>query len=112
MPLYDSHYPLCPICNIELNLEGRLRFDCPGCGNTLVFARSQIYRVFRVVGIVGTAAIWAWRRGWEPSFIIFVVSFYVWPVLLLWASIEGQIRRLFPPKRFEAQRKCLQTLGI
>jgi hypothetical protein len=112
MPLIDSYSPLCPICGIELNPKGRLRFDCPGCGNALAVAESLIFKVFRVVVIVGTAAIWAWRRGWPPSFIIFVVSFYVWPVLLFWAYIEGQVRRVFPPKRFEPKRKYLQTLGI
>jgi predicted RNA-binding Zn-ribbon protein involved in translation (DUF1610 family) len=112
MPLTDSYLPLCPICGIKLCSEGRSRFDCQGCGKTLVVAESRTYRFCRVIGIYGSAAIWAWKRGWEPSFIIFVVSVYVFPVLLLWISIERYVRRMFPPRRFEPERSHFQTLGI
>jgi len=112
MPVIDSYSPLCPICGIELNPEGRLRLDCPGCGNTLFAVQSRMYRVFRIVVVYGTAAIWAWRRGWDPSFIIFVVSFYAIAVFLIFGHIEGQIRRFFPPKRYVPRTKDVQTLGI
>ena len=68
--------------------------------------------MFRILVIYGVAAIWAWRRGWAPSFIIFVVSFYAIPVLLILGHIEGQLRRVFPPKRYVPRRKDVQTLGI
>jgi predicted RNA-binding Zn-ribbon protein involved in translation (DUF1610 family) len=109
MPITDSYSPLCPICGIELNWEGRRQFDCPGCGNTLVVAESRTYRVFRALGIVGTASAWAWRSGWELSFIVFVVSFYIFPILFFWAALEAGIRHFFPPKLFEPKRKYLKV---
>ena len=112
MQVTDSYSPVCPMCGSELQTEGRVRLDCPGCGRTLVAAQSGIYRTFRFIGIYAAAAIWAWKRGWEPSFLIFVVSFYVFPVVHFWTPIESGFRRLFPPKRFEPAATYLQTLGI
>ena len=68
--------------------------------------------MFRTFVIYGVAAIWAWRRGWDPSVMIFVVSFYAIAVLIFFGQIEGQIRRFFPPKRYVPRRKDVQTLGI
>lgn len=113
MPIVDSlHSWRCPICDAELNPEGRARIDCPKCGNTLFASRPRAYHVFRLVVLYGTAAIWAWKRGWPPSAIIFVVSFYAIPVLLVLGPIEGQLRRLLPPKRYVPRKKQIQTLGI
>ncbi|HET9408017.1 MAG TPA: hypothetical protein VFO39_12330 [Candidatus Sulfotelmatobacter sp.] len=113
MPEYpDSFFPTCPICGAEVKSEGRARLECPGCRNTLVVHQSRLYRIFRTLAVYGTAAVWAWKRGWEPSFIVFVVSFYAIPVLLFLTFLEAHVRRLFPPKRFDPQRKYLQTLGI
>ena len=112
MPVTDSYLPRCPICGVDLHPEGRTWFDCPACGTTLVVSESRAYRIFRMICIYGSAAIWAWKRGWEPSFIFFVVSFYAFPVLLLWTALERHIRLLFPSTHFEPKRSLFQTLGI
>ena len=112
MPVFDISLPTCPACGIDLNPEGRTRFDCPGCGKTLVVARSRVYWICRYLGIYGLAATWAWRRGWDPSFIVFVVSFYAFPVMWLWNSMERYFWRIYPPANFELQRSLFQSLGI
>ena len=108
----DLESPLCPICGATLFPQGRRRLDCPGCGKTLVAAQSSVYQICRRVGIYAVAAIWAWKRGWDPWGIVFVVSFYVFPVLWLWNIVEREVYRMYPPKRFEPPRTPFQTLGI
>lgn len=117
MPTADFHLPLnapqsCPLCGVPLHVNGRARLDCTGCGKTLVISESQAYKVARVILIYGLGAVWAWRRGWDPTFIIFVVSFYVLPIRIVWAIIERQIRMAYPPKCLEPARPVFQTLGL
>jgi hypothetical protein len=55
------------------------------------------------------AVVTAKLRGWDWSFLIFVVSFYALPILVLWDVI---VFKFFPPKKFEAVSGPFQTLGI
>ena len=48
-------------------------------------------------------------RGFDWSFLIFVVSFYAIPVLFVWDSIAFG---LFPPTKFRPVHSPIQTLGI
>jgi hypothetical protein len=55
------------------------------------------------------AVLIAWKRGWPPSFIVFVVSLYAIPMFLIWGVIEQFV---FPPKKFEVARSPYQTLNL
>jgi len=57
----------------------------------------------------GAALIYAWTHGWDTSFVIFVLPFYVMPALLLWFTLE---RRFFLPRKFEPVGSSVQTLGL
>jgi hypothetical protein len=72
-------------------------------------SHSAVYMWSRVIGCYGIAALVAWKRGWEPSFIIFIVSFYAIPVLIAWRAIEQSI---FPRKKFEIVPPTYQTLNL
>jgi len=47
-------------------------------------------------------------RGWDWSFLIFVVSFYALPVFAFWDVI---VFKLFPPKKFEACLFPISNIG-
>jgi len=103
----------CPVCGTEVRPEPNSRFDCAGCGNRLVLARTRAYRIARIVGIYGLGTIWALKRGWELCFVLFVVSFYVFPVKLVWDTLERDLRAFFPLSHIEVVRDSpFQTLSI
>jgi len=58
---------------------------------------------------LGIAIAAARVRGFDWSFLIFVVSFYAIPVVFLWDSIAFG---LFPPTAFQPVHSPIQTLGI
>ena len=62
---------------------------------------------FASCGVI--AIVTARLRGWDWSFLWFVVSFYALPVLVLWDVIVFQV---FPPKKFELVSSPFQTLRI
>jgi len=72
-------------------------------------SHSSGYLWLRAIACYGAAALIAWQRGWEPSFIVFVVSFYAIPLFIIWRFIE---QRIFPRKRFEVAPPPYQTLKI
>ena len=109
MRLQAFEYYHCPVCGAELHPEGRQRLDCPDCGTTLIEARSSAYGWPELVVCYGVASLIAWKRGWEPSFIVFVVSFYAIPVFIVWQSIK---RTFFPPKSFRVAPSRIQKLGL
>jgi predicted RNA-binding Zn-ribbon protein involved in translation (DUF1610 family) len=84
-------------------------FNCPYCGKYIRPVRRRSYLWLRVVicGVIAVAT--AKLTGWDWSFLIFVVSFYALPMLVLWDTI---VFRLFPPTKFEAVASQFQTLGI
>jgi len=48
-------------------------------------------------------------NGWHDSFMIFVVSFYVFPMFYAW---DLAVRSFFLPKNFEPAPSKFQTLGL
>jgi len=101
----------CPECN-GIFTPDVIRpgpFNCPYCSKYMrpVRRRSYLWLRFAVCGII--AVVTAKLRGWDWSFLIFVVSFYALPVLVLWDVI---VFKLFPPKKFELVSGPFQTLGI
>jgi predicted RNA-binding Zn-ribbon protein involved in translation (DUF1610 family) len=101
----------CPACNgiLTPDVIRPVSFNCPYCSKYIrpVRRRGYFWLRFAVCGII--AVITARVRGWDWSFLIFVVSFYALPVLVLWDVI---VFKLFPPKQFEPVSGPFQTLGI
>lgn len=84
-------------------------FNCPYCTKYIRPVRRPSYLWLRFLVCAVIAVATAKLRGWDWSFLIFVVSFYALPVLVLWDLI---VFRLFPPTKFEAVPSQFQTLGI
>jgi hypothetical protein len=101
----------CPQCKGILTLETKRPgpFNCPYCGKHIrpIGRRGYLWLRFAVCGVI--AVVTARWRGWDWSFLIFVVSFYAFPVLTLWDVI---LFKMFPPTKFEPVRSPFQTLGI
>ncbi len=101
----------CPACDGTLTLETirPVPFDCPHCGKSIRPSHRRSYLWLRGV-LCGVVAITAAKlRGFDWSFLIFVVSLYAIPVFFLWDIIVG---RMFPPTEFEPVPPPVQTLGI
>jgi hypothetical protein len=101
----------CPECKGILTPE-TIRpgpFNCPYCAKYIrpIRRRSHLWLRIVVCGVI--AVVTARLRGFDWSFLIFVVSFYALPVLFLWDVI---VFKLFPPTRFESVSSPFQTLGI
>ena len=84
-------------------------FNCPYCAKYIKPVRRRSYLWLRLVICGVIAVVTARLRGWDWSFLIFVVSFYALPVLVLWDTI---VFKLFPPTKFEVVASPFQTLGI
>lgn len=101
----------CPVCSGTLT-RTVIRpgpFDCPHCMKQIRATHSSTYRWARI-GICAAFAITAARiKGFDWSFLIFVVSLYALPSLVFWDILALD---LFPPVRFETNRSPFQTLGI
>ena len=101
----------CPECNgiLTPHVIRPGPFNCPYCSKDIrpVRRRSYLWLRFTVCGII--AVVTAKLRGWDWSFLIFVVSFYALPMLVLWDVI---VFKFFPPKKFELVSSSFQTLGI
>src|SRR5262249_40523081 len=108
-----TEMPTCPLCNSELHRDDiRLPlFDCRQCGRKLQPVRSRAYLWTRFLICTGAATAYAWTHGFPGSFVIFVVSLYAIPALLIWSAVE---RAFFPPpKRFKPYPSpVFQTLGL
>lgn len=109
MRLVSQLAPQCPLCHAELQGENRAPFDCPECGETLYEARSSGFKWLRAIVCYAVAALYSWHKGWEPSFIVFIVSFYAIPALVIWRTVE---QLFFPATRYEAGRSSVQTLDL
>src|SRR6185437_3937296 len=96
----DKPVGTCPACNSVLRLRDiRLgQFNCPQCSKALRPVLTGARRWLRVIVPVGTGFAYAWTHGWNDSFIIFVVSLYIVPAMLVWGSLEINF---FPPRKFE-----------
>jgi hypothetical protein len=101
----------CPVCKGILTPE-TIRpgpFNCPYCAKYIRPIRRRSYLWLRIV-VCGVVAVMTARlRGFDWSFLIFVVSFYALPMLFLWDVI---VFKLFPPTKFESVSSPFQTLGI
>lgn len=101
----------CPECKGILTRESvRLApFNCPYCAKCIKPARRPGYLWLRtLVCAIIAIAIARWR-GFDWSFLIFVVSLYAVPVFFLWDVL---IFKMFPPTKFEAVVSPFQTLRI
>ncbi len=101
----------CPECKGILTRE-TIRpgpFNCPYCEKYIrpIRRRSYLWLRFAACGVI--AVVTARLRGWDWSFLIFVVSFYALPVLVFWDVI---VFKMFPPTKFEPVSSPFQTLGI
>ena len=86
----------CPECKGILTPE-TIRpgpFNCPYCAKYIRPIRRPSYLWLRILVCGGVAVVTARMRGFDWSFLIFVVSFYALPVFILWDVIVFQ---LFPP---------------
>jgi hypothetical protein len=63
----------------------------------------------RTSGCLGVAIAAAKLRGFDWSFLVFVIGLYALPVFVFWDTIAFN---LFPPTKFEPVQSPFQTLGI
>jgi hypothetical protein len=101
----------CPICDgVLTRLAIRVgSFDCPHCLKQIRPIHGPSYRWVRG-GLCAALAIVAARlRGFDWSFLIFVVSAYALPALFFWDIV---VLDLSPATRFEPARSSLEILGI
>jgi hypothetical protein len=101
----------CPECKGILTPETirPVPFNCPYCAKYIKPIRRPRYLWLRILVCGGVAVVTARMRGFDWSFLIFVVSFYALPVFILWDVI---VFKLFPPTKFEPVSSPFQTLGI
>ena len=102
----------CPECKGILTPE-TIRpgpFNCPYCAKYIrPIRRRSSYLWLRTLVCGGIAVATAKLRGFDWSFLIFVVSLYALPAFVLWDVI---VFKLFPPTKFEPVSSPFQTLGI
>ena len=101
----------CPICDGVLN-RAAVRpgpFDCPHCLKQIRPIHRPIYRWARGGLCLALAIFAAKLKGFDWSFLIFVVSAYALPAFFFWDIFALD---MFPPTRFEPTRSSVQILGI
>ena len=101
----------CPVCGGALTrwAMSPYFFDCPHCLKQLRPSHRRAYRWARW-GLCGALAIAAARlKGFDWSFLVFVVAFYALPVFFFWDVFALD---LSPPTQFERTRGSVQKLGI
>lgn len=101
----------CPICSERLTriVIRPAPFDCPHCVKQIRPIRTRRYRWVRAVVCGGIAIATAKLKGFDWSFLVFVVSVYAIPALLLWDIFALDLQ---PTIRFEPTQSSVQTLGI
>src|SRR5581483_904721 len=101
----------CPLCGGILTREviQPVPFDCPHCSARIRPSHRPSYLWLRFTVTVGIGIAAARLRGFDWSFLVFVVGFFALPALFFWDAI---VWRLFPPRRFEPAPEYVQTLGI
>lgn len=101
----------CPLCRGTLT-RVHVRpgpFDCPTCLKRIRPVRSPEYRWARSATAAVLAITAARLKGFDWSFLVFVVSVYAVPVLFFWDIFSMD---LWPPIHFEPVQSSVQTLGI
>ena len=109
--LYTIGIAKCPICDGTLT---RLAirpypFDCPHCRKRIRQIHRPIYRWARVALCAAFAITAAKLKGFDWSFLVFVVSAFALPAFFFWDILALD---LFPPVRFQAAESPTQMLGI
>ena len=84
-------------------------FDCPHCLKQIRPIHRPIYRWARGGLCLALAIFAAKLKGFDWSFLIFVVSAYALPAFFFWDIFALD---MFPPTRFEPTRSSVQILGI
>jgi hypothetical protein len=110
-PSVSTPIARCPLCQGTLTLETirASQFDCPHCTKLIrpVHRRSYLWLRGALCAVVAVGAVKL--RGFDWSFLIFVISLYALPALFFWDVI---VSRMFPPTKFEPVPSPVQTLGI
>jgi hypothetical protein len=100
------------VCHAGINPKDipMSKFDCIGCGTTLRRDLPRGYTKWQVRVCYAAATIYAWTHGWNDLSIVFVVSFYAFPAIIVW---ELLVPRFFPPKKIEraTDTQFICTLG-
>lgn len=101
----------CPICNGMLTrlVIRPSAFDCPHCLKQIRPIRTRTYQLVRGAICGGLAITAAKFKGFDWSFLIFVVSIYAVPAFLLWDIFALDMH---PPLRFEPSQSSVQMIGI
>jgi hypothetical protein len=101
----------CPLCDgVLTRLAIRPgRFNCPHCLKQIRPVRQPGYRWARFGMCAAFAITLARLKGFDWSFLVFVVSVYALPALFFWDILALD---LYPPTRFEPTRSPVQILGI
>jgi len=101
----------CPLCGGRLvrNHIRLARFDCPHCLKTLRPGFFPGHLWIRGFICCGAGLALAWHNGWTDSFVIFVVSFYVLPMMFLW---DLTVYHFFLPKHFEPVASSFPVLDL
>lgn len=111
LPIVSLGLLKCPLC------EGSLTrfcirpgpFNCPNCLKQIKATRTPAYKWARI-GICAALAIAVSRlRGFDWSFLVFVVSIYALPALFFWDIFALD---LAPALVFEPTRSSVQRLRI
>lgn len=111
MALASDQISECPECKGTLTRE-TIRpgpFNCPYCAKYIRPVHRPRYLWVRGLICVILAVVTARWRGFDWSFLIFVVSFYALPLFVLWDLI---VFKLSPPRKFEPVSSPFQTLTI
>ena len=87
----------------------RVRLDYPHCLKQIRPIHRPIYRWARGGLCLALAIFAAKLKGFDWSFLIFVVSAYALPAFFFWDIFALD---MFPPTRFEPTRSSVQILGI
>ncbi len=101
----------CPVCEMDLTpaLVATARFECPSCGTKLRLSYSPLYRWTRGLVCIAAAFAYMWQHGFHDSFMVFVISFAIWPALKIWDAV---IRPMYPPDRIVPVQGPVLTLGL
>jgi hypothetical protein len=101
----------CPICDGVLTRVAIRpgRFDCPHCLKQIRPIHRPIYRWARGGLCLALAIFAAKLKGFDWSFLIFVVSAYALPAFFFWDVFALDMS---PPTRFDPPRSSVEILGI
>ena len=101
----------CPVCMVNFSPMRvvRGRFECPECHTKLRLAYSRTYVWARFIVCAGAAFAYMWKQGVHDSFMVFVISFALWPAFKTWDAL---IRPVYPPDRIVPVQGTILTLGL